>query len=159
MTIGAVNFVSIMLYRTLVHFTKFEKFFTQAEKKSFPNSKFIQINNKNYHKLTQHSALKRNIYKLQLIPWAIKSKDNNPITNVDYNQVRHHIKYHSTTQDIYSMYLSFLSEDLQNMVGYRAPSDDHYQTILDFNDIQYSDLKSKRVVQSTVENVQPTVNV
>lgn len=116
LTLSAINYVAIMLFRTLLYFTKFKKDFTDDEKFSYSNYNFITKNSENYDKLQFHNALKRNIYKLQRLPFAIKNIDG-----VDFNQVKHHIKYHCSPQDIYGMYQTFSKNpDFEKMVNYKC---------------------------------------
>lgn len=116
LTLSAINYVAIMLFRTLLYFTKYKKDFSNDEKFNFANYNFITKNSENYEKLQFHNALKRNIYKLQRLPFAIKNIDG-----VDFNQVKHHIKYHCSPQDIYSMYLTFTkNSDFEKMVNYKC---------------------------------------
>ena len=116
LTLSAINYVAIMLFRTLLYFTKFKKDFTDDEKFSYTNYNFITKNNEKYEKLQFHNALKRNIYKLQRLPFAIKNIDG-----VDFNQVKHHIKYHCSPQDIYGMYQTFSkNSDFETMVNYKC---------------------------------------
>ena len=116
LTISAINYVAIMLFRTVLHFTKYKKDFTEDEKFSHARYSFIAKNNDQYEKLQFHNALKRNIYKLQRLPFAVKN-----LNGVDFNQVKHHIKYHCSAQDIYSMYQTFMKNpQFETMVNYKC---------------------------------------
>jgi hypothetical protein len=115
-TLSAINYVAIMLFRMLTYFTKFKKNFTEDEKFIYGTFSFIPKNNEQYEKLQYNNALKRNIYKLQRLPFAVKN-----IEGVDFDQVKHHIKYHCSAQDIYGMYLTFIKNpDFEQMVKYKS---------------------------------------
>ncbi len=130
-TIGALNFVSILLHRTLVHFTKFKKYFTEDELKQYPTYKFIKVNNNNYHFLNGHNALIKSLSKLQHY-----SLSNSNILDVDYLMVKNFVKKYCSHQDIYGMYKTFLDNQiLWNLVRYKKLNNDSYQNILDFQNI------------------------
>jgi len=115
-TICTINYIAIMLFRTVLYFTKYKKDFTKEEKINYAKYNFITKNTEQYTQLQYHNALKRNIYKLQRLPFAVKGIDN-----VDFNQVKHHIKYHCSPQDIYSMYLTFIKNpNIETMVTYKC---------------------------------------
>jgi hypothetical protein len=114
-TVAAFNFVAIVLHRTLLHFTRFAKYFSPAELAMYPTYKFIKINDTDFELIRGSNALIRNIYKLQHLPYAIRT-----LNEVDFNQVKYHLKYHADTRDIYSMYMTFMSNtQLCRVVGYR----------------------------------------
>lgn len=127
-TIATFNYVSILLHRTLLHFTKFVKYFTPAERAMHPTYKFIKINENEFDKLSGHYSLLRNIFKLQRLPYVIKN-----MNEIDYNQVKYHLKYHCSPQDIYSMYQSFLNKELSDLAGYKSSGVHVMKNILDFN--------------------------
>jgi hypothetical protein len=132
-TICVINYVSIMLFRLLMHFTKYNKLSEQE-----PNSKikFVKQNEFDYEYLKKHNALKRNIYKLQHLPFAIKT-----INNVDFKQIKYHIKYYCDARDIYAMYLSFTTDtELEKLVKYKHQASleqKQKETIKQFNSIKY----------------------
>jgi len=127
--IAAFNYVAILLHRTLNHFTKFAKNLTEKEKKEHPTFTFIQQNEEDFYMLEGHNALIRNMCKLQRLLFSVKS-----INEVNYEQVKHHLKYYCSPQDIYSMYLSFANnEDLRKLVGYKNLSNQVAKNVFDFN--------------------------
>jgi hypothetical protein len=129
-TLSAINYVAIMLFRMLMHFTKFKKNFTEDEKFVYGTFSFIPKNNEQYDKLQYNNALKRNIYKLQRLPFAVKN-----IESVDFDQVKHHIKYHCSPQDIYGMYLSFIKNpDFEQMIKYKS-SNEQKASIMSFANV------------------------
>jgi hypothetical protein len=106
-TIVAFNFVAICLFRTLIHFTKFADKFSNEERQL--KYKFIKQNIDDWDIYiidsdSNNNALIRNINKLQRLPYAI-----NNINTVDFNQVKFHLKYHCTPQDINAMFNSFFN--------------------------------------------------
>jgi hypothetical protein len=112
-TIAAFNFVAICLFRTLTHFTKFANNFSPEELKT--GHKFIKLKEEDWKDYitgaahgSYNNALIRNINKLQRIPFAVKN-----IQCVDFNQVKHHLKYYCKPQDIYAMYNTFV-KDIDN---------------------------------------------
>lgn len=114
-TTAAYNFVAICLFRTLTHFTKFSNQFTNEEK--LTGYKFIKKNIDDWHKYNNYSssnnnALIRNIYKLQRIPYIIKN-----ISVVNFEQVKHHLKYHCCPQDLYKMYNTFYKDLDENNIN------------------------------------------
>lgn len=128
-TIASFNFVAIMLQRTLLHFTKFAKFFNQQEKEKYPTYKFIKINETDFEKLSGHNAIIRNMYKLQHLPFKVKT-----ITEISYDQVKHHLKYHCSPQDLYSMFKSFNTDaTICLMIGYRSVGGQTATNISDFS--------------------------
>ena len=104
-TKAAFDFVAICLFRALMHFTKFADKFTEEEKSL--GYKFIKKNEDKWdyyilkHKY-KNNALIRNLYKLQRLPYSVKD-----LVDVDFNQVKHHLKHHCTPQDIKSMFDRF----------------------------------------------------
>ena len=141
-TIAAFNYIAIILHRILIHFTKFSKYFTKAEIKQYPNYKFIQKiyliqdltkpesewdnewkyvcgNDNCTHIDSAHSILIKNLYKLQHLPYAIKH-----LTEVDFNQVKYHLKNHCSAKELYALYCIFTSHssisDLCDIVGYKT---------------------------------------
>jgi hypothetical protein len=116
LTINAINYVAIMLFRVVLYFTKYKKDFTEDEKNNYANYIFITKNKDQYENLKFHNGLKRNIYKLQRLPFVIKN-----INTIDFNQVKHHIKYHCSAQDIYGMYQTFLKNpNFEQIVNYKC---------------------------------------
>ena len=114
-TVAAFNFVAIVLHRTLLHFTRFAKYFSPEELALYPTYKFIKINDTDFELIKGSNALIRNIYKLQHLPYAVRT-----VSDVDFNQVKYHLKYHADTRDIYSMYTTFMSNtQLCRVVGYK----------------------------------------
>jgi hypothetical protein len=109
-TKAAFDFVAICLLRTLMHFTKFADKFTEEEKLS--GYKFIKKNEAEWddyilkHKW-KNNALIRNLYKLQRLPYYVKDLVDKDLVDVDFDQVKHHLKFHCTPQDIKSMFDRF----------------------------------------------------
>jgi hypothetical protein len=124
-TISAFDFVAICLFRTLTHVTKFADKFSEEEKIEnaslrFPR-KFIKINKDDwddyiYDKESNNNALIRNILELQYLPFKIPK-----ITTVNFNQVKHHLKYHCTPQEIYAMFHTFYKD--VNKDNYDQPTE------------------------------------
>ena len=105
-TIAAFNFVAITLHRLLMHFTKF----------STINSvkRFEKINLTDYDKIKHFKVLVHNIVKLQHLPMTVKE-----LTIIDFNQVKHHLKYYTKPQEIYIMLMNFKStNDICKMIKY-----------------------------------------
>lgn len=127
-TIAAINFVAILLHRTLLHFTKFAPFFTNEEKTSAKNLKFIKLNEQDFEYLKGHNAVIRNINKLQHLPFCT------PLTSINYDQVRKHIKYHCSAQDIYSMYITFVNNtSLLDKINYKIANNKIMNNVYKFN--------------------------
>jgi hypothetical protein len=115
LTLAAFNFVAICLFRTLMYFTNFV--FENDENDENNNTKY-RFEKKNSQQWTDHvcgsdecthidrhhNALIRNINKLQRLPYALKQ-----LKTVDFDQVKHHLKYHTTPQELNAMYHTFLA--------------------------------------------------
>lgn len=121
-TIAAINYVAIVLYKTLMHFTQFTK--------NSEGLKFIKCCQEDYYLLNNNNAVIRNINKLQYLPYYTK------IATIDFVQVKKHIKYHCTPQDIYAMYLSFKKNTLLlEKIGYIAHSKNIIENVNKFETI------------------------
>ena len=130
-TIAAINYVSILLHRLLIHFTKFNKFFNDEELRSHPNYKFLPVNKQDFHLLNGHNALIRNISRLQRLPYTIRN-----ISDVNFGNVKYFVKQFCTHQDIYGMYLTFINNpNLSNLVKYKKLNDANSLNIYEFNNI------------------------
>ena len=98
-TCNVFNYVVSVLDKLLKHFTEFKL-------GSEDNMKFIQKNGSDYELiLKNNNVIKHHIYKLQRLPFAVKS-----ITSMDKNQVNHHLKYYCDPNDIYRMYKIFIND-------------------------------------------------
>jgi hypothetical protein len=102
-TVGTIKFVNFCLFLTVMHFTEFPKSGDQ---------KFIQKSSTDYDKIKFHNGLKRHLYKLQRVPYAVKT-----FTKMDLRQVSYHVKQICPAQDINLMYRSFLSL-IENQVSW-----------------------------------------
>lgn len=106
----AFNFVAIMLFRTLNHFTDFN---TEYDS----NLKFKHKNNEEYEVFVrQCGALARNIYKLQRLLFIKKD-----LKTVDFQQVKHHLRKYSHHKDLSIMFEYFnQNKELQKLINYKA---------------------------------------
>jgi hypothetical protein len=104
-TIASFNYVAIILYRLLNHFTDFNI--------DDPKLKFKHINKEDYNIIKQYGVIVRNINKLQRIPFIIKNT-----TNVDFNQVKFHLKNHCLAKEINMMFKIFKNEDILKCIKY-----------------------------------------
>jgi len=128
-TFAAFNFVAVCLFRTLMHFTTFihEDGQYRFEKKNITQwATFVCSSDECGHVDRHHNALIRNLNKLQRLPYALRQ-----LRAVDFNQVKHHLKYHTSPSELYAMYLTFLAHSdisenydgqpcLCDIVGYKS---------------------------------------
>jgi len=115
-TLTILNFVAIVLHRILIHFTEFDS--------QDPKLKFKHINKEDYPIIKSHNVIIRNLNKLQRIPFNIKDK-----TDVDFTQVKYHIKYHCNYRDIYQMFKLFNEPDNQiiKCIKYNPPKNPQHR--------------------------------
>ena len=109
-TFAAYNYVAIMIFRIMNHFTVFNN--------KNNNLKFTQINQQDYEKIKYHSSIVRNLYKLQRLPFMLK------INKVDFDQIKHHLKFYTNYRDLNKMFKCFYkNEELNKLVKFSFPSD------------------------------------
>lgn len=106
-TCNVFNYVVSILDKLLNHFTEFKL-------GSEDNIKFKHKNCSDYERiLKNYNVIKHHIYKLQRLPFAVKS-----ITSMDKNQIKHHLKYYCDPNDIYRMYKIFTNDtDILSLEG------------------------------------------
>ena len=129
-TLTIINFVAIILHRILVHFTDFD---TQD-----PKLKFKHIHPEDYHIIKAHNVIIRNLNKLQRIPFIIKQ-----MTNVDFNQVKFHLKNHCQYKDIYQMFKIFNMVDnpIIKCINYTPPKNTQRKNQINSNIEAFANLK------------------
>jgi len=110
LTMNAYNFISIMLFRLMNHFTKFE---------SNPNNgyKFTKTNLNDFEKIQNMNgscSLIRNLNKLQNLPFTIKK-----IKFVDFNQVKYHLKYYCYHRELHELFTFCYNKEIMDLVKYQ----------------------------------------
>ena len=115
-TLTVFNFVAIILHRILIHFTDFNTEDTKL--------KFKHINKEDYPIIKTHNVIIRNLNKLQRIPFIIKDK-----SNVDFAQVKFHLKNHCNYRDIYMMFKLFNKVDspIIKCIRYNPPKNTQHK--------------------------------
>jgi hypothetical protein len=129
-TLTIFNFVAIILHRVLSHFTNFNT--------DDPKLKFKHINIEDYPIIKSHNVIIRNLNKLQRIPFIIKEK-----TNVDFNQVKFHLKNHCNYKDIYQMFKIFNEKDnlIIKCIKYNPPKNNQHKDHINLNIEAFANLK------------------
>ena len=122
-TFTTFNYISIMMFRIMNHFTNFNN--------KYNNLKFKQINQQDYNKIKYYSSISRNLYRLQRLPFILK------INNVNFDQVKYHLKNHTNYRDLYKIFKSFYNnEELNQMVKFTFPINENIKNNVDkFNEL------------------------
>ena len=130
LTLTVFNYVAIILHRILIHFTDFN---TQD-----PKLKFKHINKDDYSIIKSHNVIIRNLNKLQRIPFIIKDK-----TNVDFAQVKFHLKKYCNYRDVYQMFKLFNEEENQiiKCINYNPPKNTHHKDQINANITAFNNLR------------------
>lgn len=114
-TFAAFNYIAIMMFRIMNHFTIFNN--------KNNNLKFMQINQQDYDNIRYHSAVARNLYKLQRLPFILKIK------TIDFEQVKYHLKHYTNYRDLSKMLKSFYkNDDLNKLVKFSFPVNGEIKT-------------------------------
>ena len=103
-----------------------------------PKLKFKHINKDDYSIIKSHNVIIRNLNKLQRIPFIIKDK-----TNVDFAQVKFHLKKYCNYRDVYQMFKLFNEEENQiiKCINYNPPKNTHHKDQINANITAFNNLR------------------
>jgi hypothetical protein len=130
LTLTIFNYVAIILHRILIHFTDFN---TKNSK-----LKFKHINKDDYPIVKSHNVIIRHLNKLQRIPFIVKDK-----IDVDFAQVKFHLRNHCNYRDIFQMFKLFnnLESPILKCINYNPPKNTNHKDQIISNIETFNNLK------------------